>query len=197
MNLNKRKMKYMLFYLYLIILFFSCNSNNKRLFVKSKFGKLKKYGESNYILNVSDLDKKGSLLNEISIYKEEHNKKHLISSQIIPCIHLPLPFAFIGSKRKGNIAKNELIKIGEIHANYGEYSIFFNFDYKIEIISFNMIVTKDDKIREINASGSKFSKEQLDLINTLKRGDRILFVDILYRAGNKKGKLQPLVFTIW
>ena len=105
---------------------------------------------------------------------------------------VPDPYARVGEKRDGLITKEELLAAGGINAIV---NIEFEIDFKP--VSFVMSTVISGFTREDASNSDKFTGSQIDLINSLKPGQKLYFEKI--KAIGPDGairELGPMIFTI-
>lgn len=152
-------------------------------------GQIRKQRDGEYIVNPR---RPGNSI--ITVVAEIDGERKSMGNQQFRVKSLPDPVAQVANKSGGQIEKNTLAAQGGIFAEMEN----FDFDLEFEITEFTVSTTdRGGYYIGKKAKGNAFTREQLDLINDLRRNQQVIFEDI--KAIGPDGSvrnLDPIVFKI-
>ena len=137
----------------------------------------------------------GSKSVKISVSAEIDGKVQPMGTQVYRVKALPDPQAYFSAREKeyssGNIALSSLThSSGVVTASYGPDGLL-NLPFKVT--SFRAIING----MTTNSSGNKFTSDQINQINKLKKGGMVVLQDIrAVGPGGQEKRLAPLVLTL-
>ena len=112
----------------------------------------------------------------VTIYYENNNDTIVLESIALRVKKVPIPYAVIDNKQKGQIEYEEIIKQKYIMCKLEN----FNYDYRYLIKEFNFIIERDGKqIFQEKVNGYKFTDTILSELTKLNKEDKILVKNII------------------
>ncbi len=130
----------------------------------------------------------------ITVSADIDGKTHRLGSNEFRIKRVPDPYPIVANKRDGKIAKNILKAQFGVIATMGED---FDFDLKFTVTGFTIAAIKQGFYKSEVSKSYRFTDEQLDFIDGLGRGEKLIIEDI--RAVGPDGatrKLATMTFTI-
>ncbi len=130
---------------------------------------------------------------KITVTADVDGKKKEMGSVTFRVKTVPDPVAKVGGKKGGRIPKTVLLAQTGVFAEIEQ----FDFEMPFKVTSFD--VTANIKGYEVveHAKGNRFTSAQFNLINKLRRGNKINIENIKARGEDKiKRSLSPLIFKL-
>ncbi len=162
-----------------------------------KHAQVKYSGGCNYkIFTIRDTNE--SVLDTIKVFVKQDGKTIFVGKRLVQFINLPPPTQILlGHRSSRHISKSTLLKYEGLKPSFGEYSIFFNFEYKTEIQSFILSTTINGIVVEEKSESNRITKKQKEIISKLNVGDKLYFEDfVIYTPSGKKRLLSVIKFVI-
>ena len=129
----------------------------------------------------------------VTVYAEIDGKKTFATAMDFRVKTLPVPVAKVAGKTGGNIDKDLLLSQKGIVAELENFLI----DLRYVITQFVLEVATDEGVRTMVSNSPVFTDEQKQLINSLKKGQKVIFSHI--KAKSTTGRtidLMDMVFSI-
>ncbi len=173
------------------------NYKQDDIIVEMKHAQVKYSGGCNYkIFTIRDTNE--SVLDTIKVFVKQDGKTIFVGKRLVQFINLPPPTQILlGHRSSRHISKSTLLKYEGLKPSFGEYSIFFNFEYKTEIQSFILSTTINGIVVEEKSESNRITKKQKEIISKLNVGDKLYFEDfVIYTPSGKKRLLSVIKFVI-
>lgn len=124
----------------------------------------------------------------VQLYNKSGKQKKLIDEIKFRIKRIPDPVASVFGKKEGSISKGELIAAGCILAKLEN----FDFEMKVNIMSFSFSTIQKGEYKEYNCLGNKFSPEIIRAIELAK--GRVVFENIKACLPDGTCRTLPVLF---
>jgi gliding motility-associated protein GldM len=113
----------------------------------------------------------------------------LIGSTPFRVKRTPDPLAYVANKVEGTISKAELLAQQGVLSKIPD----FDFELKFTVQSFVVSTTRGGFVVDKSATGNRFTQEQIDLMNGLNPGNRLLIGSIVVRGEDGTTRYPPSI----
>ena len=128
----------------------------------------------------------------IEVYVEIDGQKKKVEIMTFRVKMIPTPIVKIGGKSGGNIAKDFLMEQLGLIAVMED----FLFDLRYMVQQFDVVVKTPQGEKIIRSNSPAFTKDQKELFNSLEKGSKVFFTNIVARGPDGMRNLKDTAFTI-
>ncbi|GHV65887.1 gliding motility protein GldM [Bacteroidia bacterium] len=124
---------------------------------------------------------------EITVFAKDGNQRKKLQSQEFRVKEVPDPVANVGTFKEGTVKKNILIASGGVSVELEN----FDFNMKFTVQSFTVSTVVEGYVRDANATGASFTKEQIKLIQDAKRNQPVYIEKIIVKGPDGSTRRLP------
>lgn len=131
----------------------------------------------------------------VCLFDGNNGKNTLIGCQMMIAKWVNDPIVRLGEYRKGNVSKDYIIQQAGLSAELPGCDYIFSRNWTV--IHFDMNITRGGKETRSTSNSKKFTEDQLNQIEKLKPGDRVVFENVkIIGPDGKQRQVIPIDLTI-